>query len=49
MTRLKAIQADVGMIFAIDGIELAELVSSKRRITDRLREEGLRRSLGVAS
>ena len=49
MTRLKAIQADVGMIFAIDGIELAELVSSKRRITDWLREEGLRRSLGVAS
>jgi hypothetical protein len=49
MTRLKAIQADVGVIFAIDGVELAELVSSKRRITDWLREEGLRRSLGVAS
>ena len=34
LTRLTSIQADVGVIFAIDGDDLSELVNSKRRITD---------------
>jgi hypothetical protein len=45
-TRLKAIQAAGGVIFAIDGEDLSTLVTSKRRVTDWLRDEGLRRSLG---
>jgi Holliday junction resolvase-like predicted endonuclease len=45
LSRLTRFSADGGVIFAIDGDDLATLVRSKRRITDWLRVEGLRRSL----
>jgi hypothetical protein len=46
LTRLKAIHVNGGVIFAINGENLSALVTSKRRLTSWLREEGLRRSLG---
>jgi len=46
LDRLKAVQADGGVIFAVDGEDLVRLIAEKRRLTDWLREEGLRRSLG---
>ncbi len=45
LSRLTRFPADGGVIFAIDGDDLARLVRSKRRLTDWLRAEGLRRSL----
>jgi Holliday junction resolvase-like predicted endonuclease len=49
LTRLKVIQAEGGVIFAVDGRDLATLVTSKRRISDWLGDEGLRRSLGAST
>ena len=46
LVRLKSVQADVGVIFAIDGDDLSTIVHSKTRITHWLRDDGLRRSLG---
>jgi len=46
LDRLKAVQAGGGVIFAVDGEDLVRLIGEKRRLTDWLRDEGLRRSLG---
>ncbi|MER5867633.1 restriction endonuclease [Kitasatospora sp. NPDC002040] len=46
LARLKAFQAQGGIIFALDGDDLEELVSSKTRLTDWLRGAGVRRALG---
>ena len=48
LDRLKSFQNTGGVIFAIDGSELRTLVMSKTRLTDWLRSEGIRRSLGGA-
>jgi Holliday junction resolvase-like predicted endonuclease len=45
MTRLKAIQSDGGMIFAVTGDNLSKLVEEKIRLTDWLKVDGLRQSL----
>jgi hypothetical protein len=46
LKRLKKFQSADGVIFAIDGSDLERIVTSKMRLTDWLREEGIRRSLG---
>ena len=46
LERLKSFQVAGGVIFAIDGVELGSLVTSKTRLTDWLRGDGIRRSLG---
>jgi hypothetical protein len=48
-SRLRTAQSDIGVIFPIDGTDLAGMVATKKRLTDWLREEGLRRSLGKRS
>lgn len=46
LERLKTFQADGGIIFAVDGDDLAQIVNSKQKMTDWLRESGLKRALG---
>ncbi|MDQ1665317.1 MAG: hypothetical protein QOH75_1348 [Actinomycetota bacterium] len=46
LTRLKTFQAEGGIIFAVDGQNLAELVASKTRLTEWLRADGVMKSLG---
>jgi hypothetical protein len=46
LKRLKKFRSADGVIFAIDGADLEWIVTSKMRLTDWLREEGIRRSLG---
>ncbi|MCW2983429.1 MAG: restriction endonuclease [Conexibacter sp.] len=45
LTRLKRVQEEGGIIFAMDGEDLETLISSKGRLSDWLREEGLRKSI----
>ena len=45
LSRLKSLQTADRIVFALDGNDLAELVTSKQRLTDWLRERGLLRSL----
>lgn len=45
MTRLKSIQSDGGMIFAVTGEDLSKIISEKVRLTDWLKVDGLRQSL----
>jgi hypothetical protein len=46
LKRLKKFQSADGIIFVIDGSDLERIVTSKMRLTDWLREAGIRRSLG---
>ncbi|MGW4931870.1 restriction endonuclease [Streptomyces sp. NPDC004166] len=46
LERLKTFQADGGIIFAVDGDDLAQMVNGKQKMTDWLRESGLKRALG---
>jgi hypothetical protein len=45
MTRLKAIQSDGGMIFAVSGDDLFKIVTDKIKLSDWLKIDGLRQSL----
>ena len=47
LVRLKSIQSDAGVIFALSGEDLRKLISEKRRVGSWMRDEGLRRSLGI--
>lgn len=46
LKRLKNFQTADGVIFAVDGSDVERIVTSKMRLTDWLREAGIRRSLG---
>ncbi|WP_169983548.1 restriction endonuclease [Microbispora sp. H10836] len=46
LDRLKIFQAGGGMIFAVSGDDLANIITSKIRLTDWLRSEGMLRALG---
>ncbi|MEV3896084.1 restriction endonuclease [Streptomyces atroolivaceus] len=46
LKRLKKFQSADGVIFAVDGVDLDQIVTSKLRLTDWLRTSGIRRSLG---
>ncbi|WP_405476945.1 restriction endonuclease [Streptomyces canus] len=46
LKRLKKFQSADGIIFAVDGADLDQIVTSKLRLTDWLRTSGIRRSLG---
>jgi hypothetical protein len=47
LVRLKSIQSDIGVFFALSGEDLRKLITEKRRVSSWMREEGLRRSLGT--
>ena len=44
--RLRLFQNTGGIIFAVEGVDLMEVVASKVTLTNWLRSEGIRRSLG---
>jgi len=46
LQRLKQIQRDGGLIFAVSGDDLEEIINQKIRLTDWLRTDGLTRALG---
>ncbi|WP_329552925.1 restriction endonuclease [Streptomyces sp. NBC_00696] len=46
LERLKHFQATGGIIFAIDGADLEQVVTSRQRLTDWLRQDGIRKALG---